>query len=333
MIYDLIASTARSVPAVAASSLRRLKRVMTCASRNRSNFNVARCMEHPAGHRESTLKAFRNGQFRVLVATDVAARGIHIQDIDLVINCEPPYLGRTSAHRRADVDTYVHRSGRTGRAGRKGCCITLFTHRQEAMLGMIEKGIGNKLIRIGPPQPAQLLASVVDNATGKMIGIPSDVVKHFVPHAEKLLRAHAVDMSDDSDDEDEMSLDSKKCATLLARALASMTGYFSSNELSGRSLLSSGRIPPLPFTAVNRSRMGYVWAPLRREVPVARESIRGMRVAADEHNAVFDVPNEHATSWENAFPKTRSSRSGHAFTASVLPKLKVVFVQNVGRSW
>jgi len=60
--------------------------------------------------RDATLSAFRAGAFNVLVATDVAARGIDIPEVDLVIQYEPP----------RDVDTYVHRSGRTGRAGRKG---------------------------------------------------------------------------------------------------------------------------------------------------------------------------------------------------------------------
>ena len=54
-----------------------------------------------------TLKAFRNGEFQVLVATDVAARGLDINDVQLVVQAEPPKT----------VETYIHRSGRTGRAG------------------------------------------------------------------------------------------------------------------------------------------------------------------------------------------------------------------------
>merc|ERR1712174_7024 len=66
--------------------------------------------------RDSTLAAFRAGAFNVLVATDVAARGIDIQDVDLVIQFHPP----------RDTDSYVHRSGRTGRAGAKGISVVLF---------------------------------------------------------------------------------------------------------------------------------------------------------------------------------------------------------------
>lgn len=78
--------------------------------------SVFKCLSAQALHgdvgqkqRDSTLAAFRAGAFNVLVATDVAARGIDIQDVDLVIQFDPP----------RDVDTYVHRSGRTGRAGKK----------------------------------------------------------------------------------------------------------------------------------------------------------------------------------------------------------------------
>jgi superfamily II DNA/RNA helicase len=96
--------------------------------------------------RETTMKAFREGRLRLLIATDVAARGLDM-NVDLVINSEPP----RKASGNADVDTYVHRSGRTGRAGKKGVCITLYTTRQRDMLSLIERRIGNKFIMKGPP--------------------------------------------------------------------------------------------------------------------------------------------------------------------------------------
>jgi ATP-dependent RNA helicase DeaD len=70
-------------------------------------------MDQPARNR--ALAAFKSGQLRVLVATDVAARGIDVQDIARVVHVEPP----------TDTDSYTHRSGRTGRAGRKGTSSVL----------------------------------------------------------------------------------------------------------------------------------------------------------------------------------------------------------------
>ncbi len=65
--------------------------------------------------RDRAMQAFKRGDIRVLVATDVAARGIDVQDIARVLHADPP----------GDADTYTHRSGRTGRAGRKGVSSTL----------------------------------------------------------------------------------------------------------------------------------------------------------------------------------------------------------------
>jgi ATP-dependent RNA helicase DeaD len=72
-------------------------------------------MDQPA--RTRTLASFRKGDLRILVATDVAARGIDVQEIARVVHGEPP----------GDVDSYTHRSGRTGRAGRKGTSSVLVT--------------------------------------------------------------------------------------------------------------------------------------------------------------------------------------------------------------
>ena len=79
--------------------------------------------------RDATLNAFRAGAFNVLVATDVAARGIDIKDVDLVIQFSPP----------REVDTYVHRSGRTGRAGSKGTSVLLFAPREARDIVKIER--------------------------------------------------------------------------------------------------------------------------------------------------------------------------------------------------
>ena len=84
--------------------------------------------------REATLAGFRDGKFSVLVATDVAARGLDISGVELVIQVEPP----------KDPETYIHRSGRTGRAGHTGVCITLVGRKHESLVPFIEKRAGFK---------------------------------------------------------------------------------------------------------------------------------------------------------------------------------------------
>lgn len=74
----------------------------------------------PQSQRTRTLDAFRRGQIMTLVATDVAARGLDIPDVETVVHHSPPF----------DTDTYTHRSGRTGRAGKKGTSILLASRTQ-----------------------------------------------------------------------------------------------------------------------------------------------------------------------------------------------------------
>ena len=75
--------------------------------------------------REKALRRFHNGQVAALVATDVAARGIDVDDITQVVNFDAP----------EDRDTYVHRIGRTGRAGRAGVGVTFVMHDQARDIG------------------------------------------------------------------------------------------------------------------------------------------------------------------------------------------------------
>ncbi|MFC9787760.1 DEAD/DEAH box helicase [Rhodococcus sp. NPDC127528] len=94
--------------------------------------------------REKALKAFRTGKVDVLVATDVAARGIDIDDVTHVINYQCP----------EDEKTYVHRIGRTGRAGRTGIAITLVDWDDIPRWQLIDKALG-----LGIPEPVETYSS------------------------------------------------------------------------------------------------------------------------------------------------------------------------------
>ena len=87
--------------------------------------------------RNRALASFRAGHARVLVATDVAARGIDVDDISFVVNYEVP----------ATADDYIHRVGRTARAGRQGAALTLVSPEEESTLLSIEKIAGIRLER------------------------------------------------------------------------------------------------------------------------------------------------------------------------------------------
>lgn len=91
--------------------------------------------------REKTLSAFKSGQLNVLVATDIAARGIDIDDISHVVNFEIPNV----------AETYVHRIGRTARAGKGGVAISLCDQSERKFLWSIEKLIGTAIAKENGP--------------------------------------------------------------------------------------------------------------------------------------------------------------------------------------
>jgi len=134
--------------------------------------------------RETTLEAFRSGTVRCVIATDVAARGLDIKGVDLVIQLQPP-AGKFSG--KADVETYVHRSGRTGRAGRSGVAITLYTRNQEMTMKQIENKTGNTFTRIGAPQPADLVKASAAQAKEIIESLPSDNLDLFRDTAQQIL--------------------------------------------------------------------------------------------------------------------------------------------------
>lgn len=99
--------------------------------------------------RVHALEGFREGRFRVLVATDIAARGVDVEGVSDVINYDVPH----------EAETYIHRVGRTARAQRRGEALTLVAREEQLDFGRIEKLLGFSITR--DPPPANLPASVV----------------------------------------------------------------------------------------------------------------------------------------------------------------------------
>lgn len=92
-------------------------------------------------HREQTIQRLKQGSLDILVATDVAARGLDVDRISHVINYDIPY----------DTEAYIHRIGRTGRAGRQGDAIMFVAPRERRMLSAIEKATRHKIEQIELP--------------------------------------------------------------------------------------------------------------------------------------------------------------------------------------
>lgn len=97
--------------------------------------------------RLKTMNRFRRGEFRYLIATDVAARGIDIDNITLVINYDIPL----------EKEGYVHRTGRTGRAGQKGKAVTFVTPEEERLIKQINDYIGFEIPGLTAPEKEEIM--------------------------------------------------------------------------------------------------------------------------------------------------------------------------------
>ncbi|XP_020114706.1 DEAD-box ATP-dependent RNA helicase 7 [Ananas comosus] len=213
--------------------------------------------------REVILAGFRSGRFLVLVATNVAARGLDINDVQLIIQCEPP----------RDVEAYIHRSGRTGRAGNTGVAILLYEPRNSFSISRIERESGVKFEHISAPQPSDVAESAGSEAADAISSVSDSVVPIFRKQAEDLLNASQLPPVD-----------------LLAKALAKAAGY---TDIKKRSLLSSmeNYVTLLLQAGKTIYTPSFAFSILRRFLPDEKiEGVKGLSLTADGMGAVFDVP-------------------------------------------
>ncbi|EYU19497.1 hypothetical protein ABFS82_06G114100 [Erythranthe guttata] len=211
--------------------------------------------------REVTLSGFRSGKFTTLVATNVAARGLDIDDVMLIIQCEPP----------RDVEAYIHRSGRTGRAGKSGIAVMLYDPRK-SNFSRIERESGVKFEHISAPQPSDIAKAAGADAAEKINEISDSVIPVFKAAAEELLKTCDLSPTD-----------------LLAKALARAVGY---TEMKTRSILTSMENHVTLHLECGRAMYSpsFVYGVLRRFLPEDKvESIKGLALTADGKGAVFDV--------------------------------------------
>jgi superfamily II DNA/RNA helicase len=116
------------------------------SSLRRSGFAVGQIQgDMDQSDRIAEFDRFKNDEINVLVASDVAARGLDVKGVSHVINFDVPW----------QPDDYVHRIGRTGRAGMKGIAITLATRDDAEAIDRIEKLIGHKISRVGSTAKAE----------------------------------------------------------------------------------------------------------------------------------------------------------------------------------
>lgn len=121
----------------------------------------------PQARRQRTVDQLKAGKLNILVATDVAARGLDVQRISHVFNYDLPH----------DSESYVHRIGRTGRAGRTGVAVIFLTHRQRGKLRMIERATGKTIEVVNPPTADAINTKRVDDFKARILAMAQNTKK------------------------------------------------------------------------------------------------------------------------------------------------------------
>ena len=139
--------------------------------------------------RERTIQRLKDGDIDVLVATDVAARGLDVERISHVLNYDIPY----------DTESYVHRIGRTGRAGRSGEAILFVAPRERGMLGAIERATRQKIEQMALPSVDAVnerrVAKFLDRIDGALAGDDLSVFRDLVERYEREKNVPAVEIA------------------------------------------------------------------------------------------------------------------------------------------
>jgi ATP-dependent RNA helicase DeaD len=128
--------------------------------------------------RETVIRRFKEGTIDIMVATDVAARGLDISGVTHVYNFDIPQ----------DPESYVHRIGRTGRAGKTGVATTLVTFREMEHLRNIERVTKRKIIRRSIPTIAEVMEGQQRTAIEKLLAVvQNNDFRDYIELAEELL--------------------------------------------------------------------------------------------------------------------------------------------------
>ncbi|XP_010187643.1 PREDICTED: nucleolar RNA helicase 2-like, partial [Mesitornis unicolor] len=243
----------------------------------------------PQKQREITLKGFRNGTFKVLVATNVAARGLDIPEVDLVVQSSPP----------KDVESYIHRSGRTGRAGRTGICICFYQRKEEYQLRHVEQKAGITFKRVGVPTARDIIKASSKDAIRCLDSVSQTAIDYFKESAQLLIQE-------------------KGPVDALAAALAHISG---ATSIEQRSLLNSdvGFVTMILRCSEEINNMSYAWRGLRELLgdDVDRKVTR-MCFLKGRKGVCFDIP---AAEQKNVEAKWEDSKQWRLCVATELPEL------------
>uniref|UniRef100_A0AC11DHE3 DExD-box helicase 21 n=1 Tax=Ovis aries TaxID=9940 RepID=A0AC11DHE3_SHEEP len=201
---------------------------------------------------------------------------------------------------RQDVESYIHRSGRTGRAGRTGVCICFYQHKEEYQLVQVEQKAGIKFKRIGVPSPTEIIKASSKDAIRLLDSVPPTAIGHFKQSAEKLI-------------------EEKGAVEALAAALAHISGATSVDQ---RSLINSeaGFVTMILRCSIEMPNISYAWKELKEQLGEDIDSkVKGMVFLKGKQGVCFDIPTASVTEVQG---KWHDSRRWQLSVATEQPELE-----------
>ncbi|KAH8866394.1 ATP-dependent RNA helicase DDX50 [Schistosoma japonicum] len=286
----------------------------------------------PQDKREFVLQKFRDGKYRTLLTTNVAARGLDVPHVDLVIQCHPP----------RDVEDYIHRSGRTGRADRSGTSICFYTYKERSMLSKIENMAGITFRRISAPTIHDITAAWGEEISKTFSTIPKSTWSTFMPLAFSV----ADQLSQNSNSKkiktnslDDLKAGSKACDRkpkskdvlhALCCALACLSGKEGAIENRSALTAQNGKTAyKLELNFIARSK-ALAFASLRNYLPEnVVNSINSLSFIRGKMGYVFDLPSEYDALIKSTWPEDAQVKLS---LLSEIPELEEEESFNQGRS-
>lgn len=166
-------------------------------------------------HRDKVMSQFRKGTFDILIATDVAARGIDVDDVEAVFNYDIP----------SDEEYYVHRIGRTGRAGRTGKAFTFISGREIYKLRDIQRYTKSTVTLMKPPSINDVEEKKMSNVLKTLKeNLQSDGISKYVSNIERFVST----INSDAEDQEDSFVTSLDVAAALLKMYAEQNGNFPS---------------------------------------------------------------------------------------------------------
>lgn len=213
--------------------------------------------------REKTLGKFRKGHFNILVATDVAARGLDINDVEMVVHYDLPQ----------NSEAYLHRSGRTGRAGKTGISIAMFQYHDIPQLKDLSKHTKSSFKMVSAPTVEELVKASTRQAEVRLQMVEEDVGRYFEETAKDLIE--------------------KEGTQALAKALAALSGLTEapaprSSLTYEEGLMTCQLKSSRPFESFGE--VAGCLGSLCRKHDMAYEDIGRIKMLRNGSAAFFDVP-------------------------------------------